>query len=539
MVINKTNPKEDAILLASQLILKSIIKLREVIIEIHSTRNVDGDRNENKNNKKPKDSHPTNLNNDDDNTSNRDDDDDDDDKDDDIKHLILVYEFFINVYITTLGLINESCDVDLAPAITPAMINTENVFDVSLVFLLSKQGLINYPLLDEPLAHMINNGQDYKAFEFGILILHIYVNQKDGETLCRLNKIISSIENRLLERKKQLNQPKENDWSSTLINKNNNYIKQIQQNNNDNNNNNNNNTQEDEDKEKKIKDNNMDQQQNFIEEHEKLFSEFILIFDDCITLIQKPESNNRKDEFLLLLNRLKDIVTIHGYKFFLVITEVCINNFFKRSFNQEENSKNNINRKNNNINSKMDQKNKNDKKVDVDHDEDDYEEEAEIEADFGVIDTYCQMISMLLKVFPSSEQGLDEIEILTYVLTSVFRFIDLEMKDKPESFNYQPYKRILSQLLFELSSGEFLEDLFFDILTIYYQCYSALKPQIYPLFAFAWLELISDKNFIPKLILNNHNDNNDDDDGNDNNNDDDKKMNKGDSNNEVKKCLKN
>ncbi|KAJ6249603.1 ccr4-not transcription complex [Anaeramoeba flamelloides] len=571
--INQCSQKDQAILYSTQLILKSIIHLKQIILDIGNIPTISND-NENGNSNNNKNNNNNNTSNNQDNTN------DNDQIDEQQKiNLIYMYEIFINVYIKVLSLINENCDVDMATPITQFLISIDensNSFDISLVFLLFNEGLIKPIYLGHPLSQMIKTNQDPKAFEFGIIILHHLVLNQDIESLLKLDKVYLEIEQLLINRQNQIQNNLNNNINfekdefldeklPELINqikelKSNfdlkgNQLKlnengkvdesEIEKNVNLEKNqenllmNQNQNEQKQNANENENNQENENDQENFIETHEKLFSEFILLFDQWINLIQKPDSSNRKEEFLILLNHLKEVVIQHGYKFFLVITEVCINNFFKRSFDQEKQqndekkeidgkkleNKNEINNKNGNENNLANKNNENEnaegennkkKNDEVDNDDDDDDDEN---FDFGVIDTYCQMISMLIKMFPSSEQGLNEIEIVRSILTSVFRFIDIEMRENPESFNYHPYNRILTQLLFELSNGEFSEEIFLDILTIYGQCYLALKPQIYPLFSFAWVELITNKHFFPKLIsVNNNNNNNNTNNNNINNN---------------------
>ncbi|KAJ6229832.1 ccr4-not transcription complex [Anaeramoeba flamelloides] len=553
--INQCNQKDQATNFSIQLVLKSIIHLKQIILDIDNVPTISDN---NKDNNKDIDTNEKNQI-------------DEQQK----NNLIYIYEIFINVYIKVLSLINENCDFDIATLITQFLLSIDennNSFDLSLVFLLFNEGLIKPIYLDQPLSKMIHNNQDPKAFEFGIIILHNLVLNQDIESLLKLNNLFIEIEQLLINRQNLIKNNQNNNTTiekdeffdeklPELINqinllKNNYNVKsdQLKEKLGDEN------TKEMnikiDDQQKKLgnitinqnqeqengkiqgqlqlqdqENKNENDQENFIETHEKLFSEFILLFDQWINLIQKPETSNRKEEFLILLNHLKEVVTQHGYKFFLVITEVCINNFFKRSFDQEKNKKNekkeidgkklgNINEndliqknqdlnknKNKNAEEKKDVNKNNDDEGEGDGDGDEKEDKDDDEyLDFGVIDTYCQMISMLLKMFPSSEQGLNEIEIIRSILTSVFRFIDLEMRENSESFNYHPYNRILTQLLFEISNGDFSQEIFYEILTIY-GCY----------FFFFFLLL-----FFPNLLLTNNNNvinNNNENKNNDNDND--------------------
>ena len=70
-------------------------------------------------------------------------------------------------------------------------------------------------------------------------------------------------------------------------------------------------------------------------------------------------------------------------------------------------------------------------------------------------------------------------------------------------FHQQPYFRFYSNLLIALnqSQGDSQNPSSNDILTVFSNTFHALSPLRLPGFAFSWLELISHRMFMPKLLL--------------------------------------
>lgn len=89
--------------------------------------------------------------------------------------------------------------------------------------------------------------------------------------------------------------------------------------------------------------------------------------------------------------------------------------------------------------------------------------------------------------------------MLSTVATVLFQDHELRHTD----FQQLPYHRIFIMLLLELNQPEsVLEAINFQVLQTYSTVLHALKPSRAPGFAYAWLELISHRMFMSKLLLN-------------------------------------
>jgi len=66
-------------------------------------------------------------------------------------------------------------------------------------------------------------------------------------------------------------------------------------------------------------------------------------------------------------------------------------------------------------------------------------------------------------------------------------------------FNQKPYFRMLCNLVLEVSATD--ETVSFQVCTGFTHAFHLLRPTVAPGFAFAWLELVSHRNFMPRLLL--------------------------------------
>lgn len=72
----------------------------------------------------------------------------------------------------------------------------------------------------------------------------------------------------------------------------------------------------------------------------------------------------------------------------------------------------------------------------------------------------------------------------------------------PHAFNQRPYLRLFGTLLFELNTPDpLLDQMQPQSLTAFGAAFHALNPSRLPGFAFSWLELVSHRMFMPRLLL--------------------------------------
>ncbi|XP_057455962.1 uncharacterized protein LOC130747140 isoform X2 [Lotus japonicus] len=146
---------------------------------------------------------------------------------------------------------------------------------------------------------------------------------------------------------------------------------------------------------------------------------------------------------------------------------------------------------------------------------------------FLAIDIYAKLVFYILKVFncalipiilslffwvalPSYrfcsllEQGSNKLFLLPKILAVTVRCILKDAEEKKASFNPRPFFRLFINWLLDLGSLEPVTDgANLQILIAFANAFHALQPLKVPAFSFAWLELISHRSFMPKMVTGN------------------------------------
>ncbi|XP_043805903.1 CCR4-NOT transcription complex subunit 1 isoform X2 [Manihot esculenta] len=119
---------------------------------------------------------------------------------------------------------------------------------------------------------------------------------------------------------------------------------------------------------------------------------------------------------------------------------------------------------------------------------------------FLAIDIYAKLVFSILKV----EQGSNRFFLLSKILAVTVRFIQKDSEDKKASFNPRPYFRLFVDWLLDLVSPDpVIDGASFQILTAFAGAFHNLQPLRVPSFSFAWLEMVSHRSFMPKLLTGN------------------------------------
>ncbi|XP_022770231.1 CCR4-NOT transcription complex subunit 1-like isoform X3 [Durio zibethinus] len=122
---------------------------------------------------------------------------------------------------------------------------------------------------------------------------------------------------------------------------------------------------------------------------------------------------------------------------------------------------------------------------------------------FLAIDIYSKLVLSVLKYCPV-EQGSSKLFLMSKILNMTMRFIQKDAEDKKASFNPRPYFRLFINWLLDIGSLDPVTDgANFQILTAFANAFHALQPLKVPAFSFAWLELVSHRSFMPKLLTGN------------------------------------
>ncbi|XP_043718243.1 CCR4-NOT transcription complex subunit 1-like isoform X3 [Telopea speciosissima] len=119
---------------------------------------------------------------------------------------------------------------------------------------------------------------------------------------------------------------------------------------------------------------------------------------------------------------------------------------------------------------------------------------------FFAIDMYAKLIFLMLKYY-AVDQGSNKLFLLPKILSVTVRVIQKDAEEKKTSFNPRPYFRLLINWLYDLSSPDaVLDGANFQVLTAFANAFHALQPLKVPGFSFAWLELVSHRTYMPKLL---------------------------------------
>ncbi|KAL9690797.1 hypothetical protein QQ045_011207 [Rhodiola kirilowii] len=119
---------------------------------------------------------------------------------------------------------------------------------------------------------------------------------------------------------------------------------------------------------------------------------------------------------------------------------------------------------------------------------------------FFAIDIYAKLVSSILQ-YCVAEQGSSKLFLLSKVLAVTVRCIHKDEDEKKTSFNPRPYFRLFINWLRDLCPPDLvLDGGNFQILTAFANAFHALQPLKVPSFSFAWLDLVSHRTFMPKLL---------------------------------------
>ncbi|CAK9170361.1 unnamed protein product [Ilex paraguariensis] len=108
---------------------------------------------------------------------------------------------------------------------------------------------------------------------------------------------------------------------------------------------------------------------------------------------------------------------------------------------------------------------------------------------FLAIDIYAKLVFSIVK-FCHADQGSSKLYLLHKVLVPIEKFFNLLIIHHP--------------LLDLISLDHVFDGASFQVLTSLANAFHALQPLKVPGFSFAWLELVSRRSFMPKLLTVNH-----------------------------------
>ncbi|CAN8310796.1 unnamed protein product [Cochlearia groenlandica] len=117
---------------------------------------------------------------------------------------------------------------------------------------------------------------------------------------------------------------------------------------------------------------------------------------------------------------------------------------------------------------------------------------------FLIIDIYAKLVFSILKCYPEQESS-SKLFLLSEIIAVTVRSIQKDAENK--TISPRPYFRLFINWLLDLSSLDPGSDGGnFQVLTAFANAFHALQPLKIPAFSFAWLELVSHRSFMPKLL---------------------------------------
>ena len=121
---------------------------------------------------------------------------------------------------------------------------------------------------------------------------------------------------------------------------------------------------------------------------------------------------------------------------------------------------------------------------------------------FHTLDAFVRLIALLVKHSGDSNNTITKINLLNKVLGIVTGVLLQDHEVRGTDFQQLPYHRIFIMLFMELNSPEpILEAINFSVLTAFCNTLHILRPAKAPAFAYAWLELVSHRAFIGRLLM--------------------------------------
>ncbi|KAL3860717.1 hypothetical protein ACJMK2_010802 [Sinanodonta woodiana] len=120
---------------------------------------------------------------------------------------------------------------------------------------------------------------------------------------------------------------------------------------------------------------------------------------------------------------------------------------------------------------------------------------------FHTLDAFVRLIALLVKHSGDTANTVTKINLLNKVLGIVAGVLLQDHEVRQTEFQQLPYHRIFIMLFIELNAPEpILENINFQVLTAFCNTFHVLRPAKAPGFAYAWLELISHRVFIGRML---------------------------------------
>ncbi|KAI8808354.1 CCR4-Not complex component, Not1-domain-containing protein [Cladochytrium replicatum] len=122
------------------------------------------------------------------------------------------------------------------------------------------------------------------------------------------------------------------------------------------------------------------------------------------------------------------------------------------------------------------------------------------------VDAFARLIVLLVRYHPDQASGssvnVAKHNLVTKMLSIIVLVLVHAHEQKRNFFNPKPFLRLFSTLLNDLHANEqHLQPIYFEILSAISNTFHTLQPGFLPGFTFSWLQLISHRHFMPKLLM--------------------------------------
>ncbi|XP_019755712.2 CCR4-NOT transcription complex subunit 1 isoform X2 [Dendroctonus ponderosae] len=120
---------------------------------------------------------------------------------------------------------------------------------------------------------------------------------------------------------------------------------------------------------------------------------------------------------------------------------------------------------------------------------------------YHTLDAFVRLVALLVKHSGESSNTTTKVQLLNKVLGIVAGVLLQDHDNRLGEFHQMPYQRVFTMLFLELNAPEpVLEALNFHVLTAYCHTFHILRPAKAAGFCYAWLELISHRVFIGRML---------------------------------------
>jgi CCR4-NOT transcription complex subunit 1 len=127
---------------------------------------------------------------------------------------------------------------------------------------------------------------------------------------------------------------------------------------------------------------------------------------------------------------------------------------------------------------------------------------AQATLNYTAIDSACKLIVCLVKVLTTSGGiYISKMGLLTTFFSVVADVLTRDFERDPEQFAQRPFFRIIINLVQDLNANDpELDAISVPILMAFSRLFHDIRPALVPGFCMAWLELISHRTFMPRLL---------------------------------------